>query len=359
MSEQVLIAANAPAISHSTTANVVLDVQDLRKQFRRKVIDGSNRWSWLPWVQSKHEEYVAVKGVSFEIRRGEIFGLLGPNGAGKSTTIRMISTLLQPSSGSIRINGFDVVAQPSLARQNLGAVLAGDRSIYWKLTARENLEYFAALYHIPPAVAKKRVQELLERLDLANRADEQVERYSTGMKQRVAIGKALLANPPVVLLDEPTLGLDPQSALNLRELIREIKAEGRTILLTTHYMEEADVLCDRIGIIDQGQIIALDTSSNLKRSVQQFDIIELELEQYDQQLAQSLEQHPQIERATIHQESERPVSILRLHCHDSSDLLGFISEQISSRGNRLRNFAVHTPSLEDVFLALTGKQLRD
>ena len=152
-------------------------------------------------------------------------------------------------------------------RQILGAVLTGVRSVYWKLSGRENLEYFAALYHLPPKVAKKRVSELLERLNLTERADEYVERYSSGMKQRVAIARALLADPPVLLLDEPTIGLDPQSARNLRELILDIKAEGRTVLLTTHYMEEADLLCDRIGIVDAGKIIAMDTPANLKRSV--------------------------------------------------------------------------------------------
>ena len=233
----------------------------LRKVFPRKVkAEGARFWSGLRSRRKRTAEpFVAVDGVSFGIRAGEIFGLLGPNGAGKTTTIRMLCTLLEPTSGTATVNGYDVRRQAHLVRQSLGAVLTGERSIYWKLTGRENLTYFAALYHIPPATARKRIAELLERLDLAGRADEYVERYSSGMKQRIAIAKALLASPPVLLLDEPTIGLDPQSARNLRELILEIQAEGRTILLTTHYMEEADQLCDRVGIIDSGTIIALDT----------------------------------------------------------------------------------------------------
>ncbi|MCL5994943.1 MAG: ATP-binding cassette domain-containing protein [Chloroflexi bacterium] len=219
----------------------------------------------------------AVDGVSLGIRHGEIFGLLGPNGAGKSTTIRMLCTLLEPTSGTACVNGYDVTRQPNQVRQNLGTVLAGERSIYWKLTARENLEYFAALYHIPPNVAKQRIKDLLERMELTARADDLVEKFSTGMKQRVAISKALVANPPILLLDEPTLGLDPQAARNLRELIAQLKQEGHTILLTTHYMEEADQLSDRIGIIDQGKIVALDTPQRLKQRIEQKDVIRLEI----------------------------------------------------------------------------------
>ncbi|KPV47830.1 ABC transporter ATP-binding protein, partial [Kouleothrix aurantiaca] len=220
---------------------------------------------------------------------------LGPNGAGKTTTLRMLSTLLQPSAGRATINGYDLASQPDMVRRNLGAVLTGERSIYWKLTGRENLEYFAALYHLPPDVARRRVAELLERLGLANRANDAVEGYSSGMKQRIAIAKALLASPPVVLLDEPTVGLDPQSARNLRELILEIKGEGRTVLLTTHYMEEADLLCDRVGIIDLGKIIALDTPAALKRSIRQLDVMQLEVEAFDEALLPGLEALPGVQ----------------------------------------------------------------
>lgn len=213
------------------------------------------------------KEFKAVDGVSFEIAKGEIFGLLGPNGAGKTTTIKMITGLLRPTSGTVKVNGVDVDKKPMEALGHIGTVLAGDRSIYWKLTGRENLEYFAALYGCNRKEACKRAEEILQRLQFGDKADELVEKYSTGMKQKIALGKALIPKAPVVLLDEPTLGLDPQSALNLRGIILDIKKEGRAVLLTTHYMEEADFLCDRVAIIDGGKIIALDTPEKLKNSI--------------------------------------------------------------------------------------------
>lgn len=226
-----------------------VEVRDIRKVFITK------KKKFLKATEKK--EFKAVDGVNFDIYKGEIFGLLGPNGAGKTTTIKMITGLLRPTSGTVKVMGEDVDKKPLKALGNIGTVLAGDRSIYWKLTARENLEYFAALYGCNRKEAKKRAQNILERLELTEKADELVEKFSTGMKQKVALGKALIPNAPVVLLDEPTLGLDPQSALNLRKIILDIKREGRTVLLTTHYMEEADFLSDRIAIIDNGKIIAL------------------------------------------------------------------------------------------------------
>lgn len=341
-----------------TTGKPIIEVNGLRKVFPKRVKDTRPVWQRLvPGNKAPTEEFVAVNSVSFTIYEGEIFGLLGPNGAGKSTTIRMLCTLLEPSAGAAAINGYDITAQSGLVRQNLGAVLTGERSIYWKLTGRENLEYFAALYHIPPAIAKQRIDELLARLDLSNRADEIVERYSSGMKQRIAIAKALLANPPVLLLDEPTIGLDPQSARNLRELILEIKAEGRTILLTTHYMEEADQLSDRIGIIDQGRIIALDTPANLKKSINQLDILQLEVENFDPSLVQTLSTLPTVENLISH--PAEPIWPLALHTTDSRSLLPEVIDLIGSHGGQIRGMQVSQPTLEDVFISLTGKQLRE
>jgi ABC-2 type transport system ATP-binding protein len=339
----------------------IVEVRGLRKVFsKRKANPAASRWSkLLPFAGRQAEEFVAVQGVTFDIRAGEIFGLLGPNGAGKTTTIRMLATLLQPSGGKATINGYDIAQQAGLVRQNLGAVLTGERSIYWKLTGRENLEYFAALYHLPPDVAKRRVAELLDRLGLANRADENVERYSSGMKQRIAIARALLASPPVLLLDEPTIGLDPQSARNLRELIAEIKAEGRTILLTTHYMEEADQLCDRVGIIDLGKIIALDTPAALKRSIKQLDILKLEVEGFALALVEAIEALPEVEQVAARYAEDERVWSLAIHTADSRGVLPRLIELIGARAGRIRHLAVSEPSLEDVFISLTGKQLRD
>lgn len=341
-------------------ARPIVEVDRLRKVFRRKkLVDPAQGWTrWLPGRRKVHDDFVAVDSISFTIHEGEIFGLLGPNGAGKSTTIRMLSTLLEPTSGTARINGHDVARQPDAVRQSLGAVLTGERSIYWKLTGRENLTYFAALYHIPPATARRRVQELLERLELAHRADEYVERYSSGMKQRIAIAKALLANPPVLLLDEPTIGLDPQSARNLRELISEIKAEGRTILLTTHYMEEADQLCDRIGIVDAGRIIALDTPAALKRLIKQLDVVQLEVEDFNSALLEKLRALPTVQHSLSRYDEAAGAWSVAVQTTDSRAVLPALIELVSSRAT-IRNANVAQPTLEDVFISLTGKGLRD
>ncbi len=351
-----------------------IEAENLVKKFPRKENkeNGSpngngpakKRWS-LPFGKKAEVVYLnAVDGVSLQIRQGEIFGLLGPNGAGKSTTIRMLCTLLEPTSGTARVNGYDVIKQANQVRQNLGTVLAGERSIYWKLTARENLEYFAALYHIPPDVAKKRTRELLERMELTSRADDLVEKFSTGMKQRVAISKALVANPPILLLDEPTLGLDPQAARNLRELIAQLKQEGHTILLTTHYMEEADQLSDRIGIIDQGKIIALDTPERLKERIEQKDVIRLEIAGWHTDLGEKIQSIPGIEKLVARQmEGERgstdSLYEVSLHAASSRAVLPGVIDKINYNGTRLVNMNILKPSLEDVFINLTGKALRD
>jgi ABC-2 type transport system ATP-binding protein len=314
---------------------------------------------WQFWKKEPKALFTAVDGVDLQIQRGEIFGLLGPNGAGKSTTIRMLCTLLEPTSGTAHVNGFDVVKQANDVRRSLGTLLAGERSIYWKLSGRENLEYFAALYHIPQPVAKKRVEELIERMELKDRANELVEKYSTGMRQRVAIAKALLARPPILLLDEPTLGLDPQAARRLRELIAELKQEGHTILLTTHYMEEADQLSDRIGIIDTGKVIALDTPAGLKRRIEQKEVIKLEVTGWHKEIGDKIKSISGIENLMSRQQGEADLWEVNMQAQNSRTAIPRIVEHISSNGTRLINMNIVKPSLEDVFIHLTGKALRD
>ena len=314
---------------------------------------------WLFGKKEPKTMFTAVNGVDLQIERGEIFGLLGPNGAGKSTTIRMLCTLLEPTSGTAHVNGYDIVKQANDVRRSLGTVLAGERSIYWKLTGRENLEYFAALYHIPAEIAKKRVEELIERMELKDRANELVEKYSTGMRQRVAIAKALLARPPILLLDEPTLGLDPQAARNLRELIAQLKQEGHTILLTTHYMEEADQLSDRIGIIDTGKIIALDTPEGLKRRIDQKEFIRLEVSGWQGYIAEKLLALQEVENLVARRQPEADMWEVSMQATNSRVVLPKLVESISQNGTRLVNMNIVKPTLEDVFIHLTGKALRD
>jgi ABC-2 type transport system ATP-binding protein len=218
----------------------------------------------------------ALRGISFAIERGELFGLLGPNGAGKTTTIKVLTTLLLPTSGSARVLGFDPARQPREVRKRVGYVFGGERGLYDRLSGLDNLRYFADLYRVPVADKRKRINELLELVGLAGRESEQVENYSRGMRQRLHIARGLLHDPEVLFLDEPTLGLDPIGARELRETIAALSGEGKTILLTTHYMFEADALCDRIAVIADGRLVATGTPSDLKGVVAERTIIELE-----------------------------------------------------------------------------------
>lgn len=328
-----------------------VEVRDLKKYFISK------KKKFLRTIEKK--EFKAVDGVSFDIYKGEIFGLLGPNGAGKTTTIKMITGLLRPTSGTVHVMGEDVDKNQMEALGKIGTVLAGDRSVYWKLTGRENLEYFAALYGCNKKDAKERAERILKRLGLIEKADELVEKFSTGMKQKVALGKALIPEAPVVLLDEPTLGLDPQSALNLREIIMDIKKEGRTVLLTTHYMEEADLLCDRIAIIDGGKIIALDTPENLKRSIQEIKMIKVELNLIEDKLIEDLRKIDNVEKVLSEYNPDKRNYNLTIHHTNGSSMIQKIIDIIAKSKLQILNINVVEPSLEDVFIHLTGKSLRE
>ncbi|GFP77779.1 ABC transporter ATP-binding protein [Clostridium fungisolvens] len=329
----------------------VVQVENVRKVFI------SVKKKFLKVIEKK--EFIAVEGISFDIYKGEIFGLLGPNGAGKTTTIKMITGLLRPTSGRVLVNGLDVEKESSKALGQIGTVLAGDRSIYWKLTARENLEYFASLYGFSRKEAKLRTEKILKRLDIVEKADETVEKFSTGMKQKVALGKALIPDAPVVLLDEPTLGLDPQSALNLREIITSLKNEGKTILLTTHYMEEADFLCDRIAIVDGGKIITLDTPDNLKKTISDVRSIKIEVNSISDEITAKLRNIENIKNVTISYMEERSSYELLIHHDEKENIVQEIIDFLGINKISIKSMNVVIPSLEDVFIHLTGKKLRD
>ncbi|MGF7059381.1 ATP-binding cassette domain-containing protein [Brassicibacter mesophilus] len=332
-----------------------IEVNNLKKEF---VIKKKNSPFWKK-VNKGKETFIAVDNVSFKVHKGEIFGFLGPNGAGKTTTIKMISTLLSPTSGNVIVNGIDVSKKPTSVLRNLGTVLTGERSVYWKLTGRENLEYFAAMNGMTGKYAKDKINYLLERFNLEKRADETVEKYSTGMKQRIALAKALVTDPSIVILDEPTSGLDPQSARNLREIILEIKEEGRTVLLTTHYMEEADQLSDRIAIIDHGKIIALDTPNNLKKSLNKTNIIVLELNDWNEDISNKIKEIKSIENISSRFNEDTQKWEIKIHISNGSDTLNSLVSNVISYGINISNFSVEEPTLEDVFISLTGKSLRE
>lgn len=224
----------------------------------------------------KNPDIVALDDVSIEIDEGEIRGLLGPNGAGKTTVVKVLSTVLLPTGGTASVMGHDVVRETKAVRQLIGIVFGGDRGLYWRLTGRQNLEYWAALYNVPAGTAKKRVGELLDRVGLASRADSKVETYSRGMKQRLHLARGLVADARVLFLDEPTVGMDPLAARDFRNLVMELRGEGRTILLTTHDMAEAEAVCDRVALIDRGRIIAMETPRTLSTLVAQYERIDFE-----------------------------------------------------------------------------------
>ena len=237
--------------------------EDLRRSFVQRSLTGGRR------------ETVALRGINLSVSQGSVFGLLGPNGAGKTTTVRILSTLLTPTGGRATVQGFDVMRQTSQVRRVIGFVLGGDRGLYGRLTGKQNLEYFAALNHVEPRVASARIEALLRQVGLFERRDTLVEQYSRGMKQRLHIARGLLTDPDVVFMDEPTIGLDPQVAQEVRAIIPHLASQGKTVLLTTHYMHEADVLCDRLALIDHGEIVASGSPNEIKRRVSRLQVIEV------------------------------------------------------------------------------------
>jgi ABC-2 type transport system ATP-binding protein len=333
---------------------VAVEARGLIKEFEkgRRTI-----WQRLRREPDRRTTFRAVNGIDLRVETGEIFGLLGPNGAGKTTTMKMLATLLVPTEGTISVLGIDAAKDPRKVRARLGAMLSGERSLYWKLTARENLEYYAALYHVPPKDTKSRIEKSLEAVKLLDRADDYVERYSTGMRQRLALARALLPDPQLVILDEPTVGLDPQSARDLRDRVRELKRQGRTVLLTTHYMEEADQLCDRIAIIDHGQIVALDTPAQLKRRIRAEEVVRLEIGASidDATLLERLGESAAIARSERH----NGTLAITAHCASARDFVPAAFDAARSMGATIQHVEVVPVSLEDVFISLTGRALRE
>jgi ABC-2 type transport system ATP-binding protein len=299
----------------------------------------------------------AVAGIDFSVPKGEIFGLLGPNGAGKTTTIKMLCTLITPTSGDALINGFSIAKDQQKVRENLGVMLTGERTLYWKLTGQENLEYFAALYHLDSTKAKKRIHDLLKLVGLNEREGTLVENYSTGMRIRLSFAKALLNDAPVLLFDEPTASLDPQSSHLIRDIIRDLKREGHAIILTTHNMEEADALSDRVAIIDHGKIVALGSPSELKQKVKSSDVIEIEARNLVEQTANALQSFSEVSKVAL--TSQAGEEVLRVHAEKGKEVLPRILEFLVRKQVTITKVTFIEPTLEDVFIAETGRSLRD
>jgi ABC-2 type transport system ATP-binding protein len=328
-----------------------VEVQSLSKVFLTK--EG-------PLFRKTPRSLVAVDGISFSVPKGEIFGLLGPNGAGKTTTIKMLCTLITPSSGEGLVNGFSVVKEQQKVRESLGVMLTGERTLYWKLTGRENLEYFAALYHMEQSYAKKRIEELLDLVGLKEREGTLVENYSTGMRIRLSFAKALLNEAPVLLFDEPTASLDPQSSRLIRDIIRGLKEEGHAIILTTHNMEEADLLSDRVAIIDHGKIVLLGSPAELKEKVKSSDIIEIEARNLSERTAEALESFSEVSKVVVTTaDPSGEKGMLRVHVEKGKEVLPRILEFLVRKQTTITKVTFIEPTLEDVFIAETGRSLRD
>ncbi len=321
-----------------------IDVRELRKSYPKKIPLPFRKVEWIE----------AVNGISFEVRKGELFGLLGPNGAGKTTTIKILTTLLEPSGGSAEVLGYDIRKDAREIRKRINLVAEGERTLYWRLSAYENLKYFTRIYYVPKSEEKDRIEQLLRLVGLWERRNDLVMNYSRGMKQRLAIAKALINDPEVLFLDEPTLGLDVQSAVFVREFIRKLVDEQKkTVLLTTHYMAEAEELCDRIAIIDHGKIIALDTPSGLKRLVKGEDAVQIRVRDLSYQGIKGLPWKLVI----VKEDAERGTVTLRGHV--SEEDLPKVVESLVKIGAKILSVEQKEPTLEDVFIKLTGRALRD
>jgi len=319
--------------------NVAINVQSLHKEFTTRV----GFWS------GKKKTTIAVDDVSFSVRKGELFGLLGPNGAGKTTTVKTLATILLPTSGKVTVMGFDVVEDTQKVREQIGFTFGGARGLYGRLSALDNLKYFAELYAIDPAISPKRITKLLELVGLYDRRDDRVETFSSGMQQRLHLARALLHDPELIYLDEPTVGIDPVGARELRKTVKQLSQAGKTILLTTHYMAEAEELCDRIGIINHGRIIALDTPASLKKQITGETLFEVEVRASDlaglQAGLQKLDGRLQIQVGEAH-----PNKKVSIRTKTPEDLMQVLTPFISSQ--QVQGLEVRNQTLEDVYVSI-------
>ncbi|MDA8435887.1 MAG: ABC transporter ATP-binding protein [Actinomycetales bacterium] len=290
----------------------------------------------------------AVRGISFEVGRGELFGLLGPNGAGKTTTIKMLITLLLPTSGSARVLGHDVVAEPREVRRRIGYVFGGDKGLYERLSGLDNLRYFAELYGVPAREQGPRIGELLELVGLTGRERERVEGYSRGMRQRLHIARGLLHRPDVLFLDEPSIGIDPVGARELRQTVASLTSQGTTVLLTTHYMFEADELCDRIAVIAGGLIVAEGTPAELKSRVADGHVVEIEVFDGVGDRLDAVRAIPGVTSVGVEDGGHSQLLVVR------TDAAATVTPAVLGRldGLALGRVATREPTLEDAYVEL-------
>ena len=299
-------------------------------------------------------DFQAVKGISFSIKEGEIFSLLGPNGAGKTTTISMLSTLYAPTSGDATIAGHSITRHPMNVRNAIG-VVPQDLALYEDLTARENLTFWGQMYGLSGSTLKNRVEEVLGQIGLVDKAKDRVKTYSGGMKRRVNIGVGLLHKPKLLFMDEPTVGIDPQSRRAILDTVKDLNKQGMTVLYTTHYMEEAEELSDRVGIIDHGELIAIGTQKELTKQVGETETLMLHIGENEdpEALVTAFKGiNGVIEANAINHE----ISVIT---HSAADVMAPVVTKANERGIKIHSIDIREPNLEAVFLHLTGRALRD
>ena len=297
-------------------------------------------------------DLVAVDDVSFSIEQGEIFGLLGPNGAGKTTTISMLSCLLQPTAGEALLDGHPVTSEPTAVKSTLG-VVPQEVALYPTLSAGENLAFWGRMYGLSGSALSSAVDEALDLAGLAERSKERVEKYSGGMKRRINIAAGILHKPKVLLMDEPTVGIDPQSRNHILETVKDLNAAGMTVLYTSHYMEEVEYLCDRIAIMDHGRIIAMGTLNELRDVVGGMDVVDVKVSDVSDAVLAKVRDIDGIRQA------DRADGSLQVLTPSSGSVLGRLVAALESEGAHVISITVTEPNLESVFLHLTGKSLRD
>jgi ABC-2 type transport system ATP-binding protein len=318
----------------------VVEAIDLRRTYRTST----------GVIRRRALEVEAVRGVTFSIEEGELFGLLGPNGAGKTTTIKMLITLLIPTSGTARVLGRDVVEHARWVRERVGYVFGGDRGLYERLSALDNLRYFSELYGVEPRLQKTRIGELLELVGLSGREKERVEGYSRGMRQRLHIARGLLHDPSVLFLDEPTIGVDPVGARELRGMIAELKRAGKTVLLTTHYMFEADELCDRLAVVSKGLIVAEGTPRDLKAQVATGIVVEIEVYGIDDAVVDGLRMLPGVTAVGV-EEREQAQLVVVQSAAGQEPTQGILAQL---DGVSIGRVTTREPTLEDAYVALVS-----
>ena len=316
----------------------VVEAVDLRRTYR----------TTTGTVRRKALDVEAVRGVTFGIEEGELFGLLGPNGAGKTTTIKMLITLLIPTSGEVRVLGYDVVRDAREVRSRIGYVFGGDRGLYERLSALDNLRYFAELYGVEARGQRKRIEYVLDLVGLLGREKERVEGFSRGMRQRLHIARGLLHDPPVVFLDEPTIGVDPVGARDLRATIASLTEAGKTVLLTTHYMFEADALCDRIAVIANGELVAQGTPGDLKAAVADRTVVEIEAFGVADEAIEGLRAIDGVSSVSV--EARDQMQVLAVQSAAGVELTQALMARLN--GARVGRVTVREPTLEDAYIAL-------